>query len=168
MKKEINIARNKTLFKVSSFISLGGSFMMIVSMFLPYIVGGPSIMPSNSMVSYVQLSFEKGARYMGTNAFGILMLCIVGFIGLFALLAFILSCTKKPIGIIVFTVLAFLVFFVLCGDFRSRDVISDSGFRWGIGYYVFIIGSVVSLGGAIFMIVQKNIIKKGEKTNEEQ
>lgn len=167
MEKEINIAKNKNLLKVSSFISIGGSILMIASMFLPFIVGGPSIMPSNSMVSYVQLSLEQGAKYMGTNAFGILMLCIVGFIGLFAFLAFVLSCTKKPIGIIVFTALAFLVFFVLCGDFRSRDVISDSGFKWGIGYYVFIIGAVVSLGGAVFMIVQKNLIKKGEKINEE-
>lgn len=153
---------NKTLLLISMLTALGGSVLMLVSLLLPYITGASGMIESSSMVSYVKLAFEYGDQLTGSSAFGIIMLVMVILIGLFSFLAVIFSLVKKPIPVLVFTILACVVFCIQCWDFTSRGVVGEYALSWGAAYYTFIIGVVVALGGAVFMIIQKNRIKLSE------
>lgn len=159
MEENVKKINNKILLSVSMFISLGAAVLMLISLFLPYITGGYGEMKSNSMVSYVQLAMDKGSEYMGSDAFGIMMFTMVALIGVFSALTLIFALVKKPVPIIIFTIIAALVFCILCWDFTDRGVVGDNAFSWGIAFYTFIIGAILAFGGAVFMIVQKNKIK---------
>lgn len=155
MENEVQKKSGKNLLLISMLTTFAGSVLMIISLFLPYITGGTPPLQSCSMVSYVQLALDKGNTYLGTSAFGEMMLGFVASIGLFALLSLILSLAKKPISVIIFTILAGLVFYVMCVDFTDRGVVAEGNLSWGIAYYTYIIGTVISLGGSVFMITQK-------------
>lgn len=160
MENNIKKSNGKTILLVSMLTALIGSVLMAVSLLLPYIVGGYGEMNSSSMIGYVKLALDQGAQYFGTSAFGIIMLVLVILIGLFSLLAVIFSLVKKPIPIIIFAVLACIVFCVLCWDFTDRGVVGKSALSWGAAFYTFIAGEVIALASAVFMLIQKIRIKK--------
>lgn len=150
---------DKTLL-AASLVALAGSAVMIASLFLPYITGGIGVADSQSMVSYVQLAMDAGETYTGSGLFGGIMLTLVVMIGVFSLLSLIFSAVRKPVPVIIFTIIAFIVFCILCWDFTDRGVVRDGGLSWGAAYYTFIVGAVISLGGAVFMLVRKIAAKK--------
>lgn len=162
MDNSIKNSNGKKLLLVSMLTALVGSVLMCVSLFLPYITGGYAEIKSASMVSYVMLALDKGAQYTGSTLLGTIMLVIVIFIGLFSLLSVLFSIIKKPIPLIIFTILAIVVFCVLCWDFTDRGVVGEHAMSWGAAFYTFIIGAVISFAGAVFMITQKIKIKKSE------
>lgn len=151
---------NKKLLLLSMFVSLAGSALMLVSLILPYITGAEGAVKSHSMISYVKLAMDMGSEYTGTDVFGALMLAMVICIGLFSALVLVFSLVKKPIPIIVFTFLAGIVFIILCSDFTSRGVVGENALSWGVAYYMFIIGVIISFMGAVFMLIQKIKNKK--------
>lgn len=140
-----------------------GSLTMIISLFLPYITGGYGEIKSHSMISYIQFAFESENVVAGTSIIGIIVLVFVIIIGLFSALALLFSLIKKPIPLLIFAILACIAFFVLCWDFTSRGVVAEKAMSWGAAYYAFIIGTVVAVAGAVFMIIQKSRIKKAEE-----
>lgn len=162
MDNSIKNSNGKTLLLVSMLTALVGSVLMCVSLFLPYITGGYAEIKSASMVSYVMLALDKGAQYTGSTLLGTIMLVIVIFIGLFSLLSLLFSIIKKPIPLLIFTILSCAVFSVLCWDFTDRGVVGENALSWGAAFYTFIIGAVISFAGAVFMITQKIKIKKSE------
>ncbi len=153
-----------TLHMIAMIISLIGSAVMIISLFLPYISGGYGEITSVSMISYISLALGIGSVYAGGPELGIIMLVLVILIGLFALLAFILSFALKPAGIITFTILSAVFFTLMCWDFVSRGVL-DSSRYWSIAFYLYILGAISCLFGAVFMKIQSKKIKQTEVQN---
>lgn len=162
MNNKVKPSCGKSLLLVSMLTALVGSILMLVSLLLPYITGAYGEMQSYSMISYVKLALKEGGQYTGSSVFGIIMLVIVIIIGLFSLLTFVFSLIKKPIPILIFTILACIVFCVLSWDFTDRGVVGENALSWGSAFYAFIIGVVIALAGAVFMITQKMRIKKQE------
>lgn len=160
--------KTDSLQKAAKVITIIGSILMPISLFFPFITGNTGPIHSISLVGYVQLAFDKGNEYMGTDAFGWMMLVMVCLLGLFSLLSLIFSFKAKTTQIIVFTILASLVFFVIRWDFLDREVVSEYGLSWGIAYYMFIIGAVISFVGAILAKILINRFNKPKEVQNEE
>lgn len=147
-----NKSNEKNLLIVSWFIGIGGGILMLLSLVLPFL----SFSSDNySMISYFQELQKVGKYFRDGETLATLITVLVILIGIFSFLALLFAFLKKPIGGIVFTVLSLIVFCLLCWDLTDRGVVSEKAAGWAVAYYIFIIGILLSLGGAVFMIVQK-------------
>ena len=166
-------------------VAVIGSALMILTIFLPYtsatkefaerIDSYPeAVAYSNtdikagdvknvSMVQYASMYSSNSKEILHQSSVGAIYVVIVVGIGIFSLLSLIFALLKKPIPLIISDVLAFGVFTFLGWDFRDRGLMR-SAYNGGIGYYLFYIGIVMALVGAVLLIMAK---KKGKKQLQE-
>ena len=166
-------------------VAVIGSALMILTIFLPYTsatkefaeridsypeavaYSNTDIKASDvknvSMVQYASMYSSNSKEILHQSSVGIIYVVIVVGIGIFSLLSLIFALLKKPIPLIISDVLDFGVFTFLGWDFRDRGLII-SAYNWGIGYYLFYIGIVMALVGAVLLIMAK---KKGKKQLQE-
>lgn len=167
-------------------VALIGSALMILTLFLPYtsatkdfaerIDSYPEALAYSdtdikvsdvknvSMVQYASMYGSNSKEILHQSSAGILYVSIVIGIGVFSILSLIFALRKKSIPIIIFDVLAFILFAVLCWDFKDRGLM-EMAYNWGVGYYLFYVGAILALAGAILLIVTKNKNKKQPKEN---
>lgn len=107
--------------------------------------------------------FEYAQAYININdvyAVGIVYVVFVAMIGAFALLTLLFALLKKPIPVIIFSVLALGTFLIQNWDYSDRGVVPGNNYDWGIAYYLFFAAFVLILGGAVWMLVCKIKAKK--------
>lgn len=75
-------------------------------------------------------------------------------------LTYIMAILKKPIGIVIFDLLAMCVFKIIHFDFEDRGIIPSSSYDWEIANYLTYIIGIVILGGAIWLFIEKRKAKK--------
>lgn len=75
-------------------------------------------------------------------------------------LTYIMAILKKPIGIVIFDLLAMCAFKIIHFDFEDRGIIPSSSYDWGIANYLTYIIGIVILGGAIWLFIEKRKAKK--------
>ena len=154
--------------KVFTVLKIVGAILMPFSMFLPFVKGDIGSYKNLSLIDYTRLVLEHSKEYTGSDFLGKMILILVSLIGIFSVLNLLFSLfsyKSNPTKTIVFTVLAGLVFLVLRWDFIDRGVIGEYGLKWDIAYYIFIIGTLISLAGSIVILVYD---KKNKKTKEAQ
>ena len=152
-----NKSNVKNLLTISWIIGIGGGALMLLTLVLPFL----SFSSDNySMISYFQELQKVGKDFRDGEVLATLITVIVIMIGVFSFLALLFAFLKKPIGGIVFTVLSLVVFCLLCWDLTDRGVTGEDAASWNVAYYIFVIGILMSLGGDVFMIVQKKKMKK--------
>ena len=76
-------------------------------------------------------------------------------IGLFSLLILLCSITKKPILMIILSILILLVFHIMNWDFTDRGIIPGNHYVFGIAYYLYYISTILTFIGSIFGIIEK-------------
>lgn len=115
----------------------------------------------------INISMAEFARMYGTmseelfgDSSGVLYVVIVILIAGFSIGTLIFSVCKKPIGAIVFNILATLVFLVQNFDYKDRGIIPSDNYNWGIAYYIFIVCAVAVLAFAVVGIVMKILSKR--------
>ena len=113
-----------------------------------------------SMVEYASLYSKMSEQLFGNSGFGVFYAVLVVLIGLFAALTVVFSVIKKPIPVIVFSVLSFAVFSIQNWDYTDRGVIPSDSYNWGLAYYIFYVAFVLLIGGAVWLIVAKAKSKK--------
>lgn len=163
-------------------IALIGTILMVTTVFLPYataiddhaenIKENPDAvvyeeldmtaqdMMNISMVEYANVYSNLADQLFGDSSYGVFYVVLVALIGGFALLAALFAFLKKPIAVIVFNVLSFGVFSLQNWDYTDRGVIPSSSYDWGTGYYIFYVAVVITLVGAIWLLVNKIRNKK--------
>ena len=118
-------------------------------------------MKSPSIVSYISICLK-----MGMEEIGISLAIVLGIWGVFALLTLLFSFLKKAIPIIVFDILALLVFLLLRWDFTDRGVVGEYGaYVWGIANILYFLFAIILFAGAVFMLITKIKIKKENRNN---
>lgn len=157
-------------------LALLGSLLMIITLFLPFSTATDDFkaeinknpdafvyeaidlkakdVVNRSMVDYASVFSAMSNRLFYSNE-GYIYVGIVAAIGIFALIALISSVFRKAIPTIVFSILSFLVFAFLSFDFYYRGEIPNESYNWGFGYYMFYIATVITLVGAIWLVVVK-------------
>lgn len=113
-----------------------------------------------SMVEYANIYGSMSEKLWGDSFTGTLYIALVVLIGGFSVLAVLFSILKKPIAVIIFDVLAYLVFCIQNWDYTDRGVVPSSGYDWGAGYYIFHAAAVITFVGAVWMLVNKIRMKK--------
>ncbi len=151
-------------------IVLAGTLFMVISLFLPYstAIGDHEeyINRFSDEIAYeeldmtyddtMNLSMAEYAKVYGSMGQSFtLYVALVVLIGGFSSLALLFACLKKPIPIIIFTVLAFLVFCLQNWDYSDRGVVPSSDYDWGAAYYIFPAAAAVAFIGSICLLVQK-------------
>ena len=152
--------KEKTLLTVSWITAIGGGVLMLLSLILTFISMEER---SYSMIGYVQELKKYSKEIRDGDALFAVITAIVVLIGIFSFFALLFSLLKKPVPTIVFTVLAGVMFYILCWDFTSRGVVSERFFSWSTAYYVFIAGAVISFAAAVCMVIMKIRLKRQTK-----
>lgn len=88
---------------------------------------------------------------------------VVVFCALVALTAMFVI-LKKPIVVMVFNLLACVVFLFL-NTSMAQEIVGDDKYTWGLGYYAIWIAVVAVLVGAIWLLVKKKELKKVLQTD---
>ncbi len=182
--------KSKIFRHVPMAIALCGVIMLITAFFLPYAAANSEYgewLSNNSDSMYAEeigmtngeaigispLEFLRlyiyGASNLSGNNQAISIICIVmiGLIAGFTLFCTLFAVLRKPIPMIVFDILTFVVLLLMNFDFKDRGVISSgSRYDWGLAYYFYFIGIAITLVGAIWLIITKNKIKKTIVTAE--
>lgn len=167
---------NKTL--LPFIVMLVGSLLLVTTLFLPYTsaVGdyAESLEAMPDMVVYdeadmtaadmTDVSMFDYVRIYGsmldTYSAGIINIVLVVIIGVFAVLDVLFSVLRKGVPVIVFSILGTIVFLIQNWDFTDRGVAPSVRYDWGIAYYVFFAAALITLAGAVFMVVCKVQAKK--------
>lgn len=170
---------------IPKIISIIGSLLIILSIFLPYATATDELkeniednperivystmnltnkdMEHISMFKYARIYNHISKQVWGDSIHGIFYICLPACMGLFALLSVLFSAKKKPVAAIIFNVLAFLVFAAQNFDYKDRGVIPSSSYDWGIAYYIIFIASAAAIVGNVWMLIQKIKINKQNK-----
>ena len=77
-----------------------------------------------------------------------------------AVLTTLFAIFKKPIPVVIFSILTFLVYGLNKWDFNDRGVITNTRYVWGISPIIFYIATALLIVGSIFLFVAKRKIKK--------
>lgn len=112
-----------------------------------------------SMVRYAKIYSRMSEEMFGDSSTGALYVVLVVLIAIFSICNLIFAIFKKPIAVIVFDVLAFVVFCIQNWDYKDRGVIQSDNYNWGAAYYLFIICAICILVCAIITIILKKLHK---------
>lgn len=91
-----------------------------------------------------------------TSTFSFVVLSILAVV---TVLELIFSITQKWKTTIVFCVLSILDFLLIRSDFSMRGIVPSSNYNFGIATYVYAIGCIIVIVGAIIQIKEKHKIK---------
>lgn len=112
-----------------------------------------------SLFEFVRL-YAEAARQAMNEEICIACIVIISIFAGFSALTLLMSFCKKPIGIILFDLLALIAFRITCFDFEDRGVIPSNSYDWGmVKEIVYVIGLIV-LVGAIWLLIEKRKAKK--------
>ncbi len=162
-------------------ISLVGSIMMVVIMWLPYATANEEyekyLMENEDRIYAEEIGMTNGdavnislfefikiyGEASGQGSYGVVAttcVVIISMYGAMALLTVVMSALRKPVGIIVFDVLTLIMLKIVNFDFEDRGIIPSGRYDWGIASYITYIIGVVVVAGAVWLIIEK---KRGKE-----
>jgi hypothetical protein len=107
-----------------------------------------------SLVEFVHI-YSHTFKQEFQKEISIVCIVLVAMFAVFAFFAMLMAIVKKPIGVMIFDILAMVVFGIIHYDFADRGVIPSRLYDWGIvNYLTYLIGGIV-IAGAIWMLVKK-------------
>lgn len=174
--------------KISFFITLIGSIMLLSMILLPYASAKDDYKeylksaPNDYYVNEIKMTnaaavnismLEYGRIYAETARQGVYrevsIICIVliALFAFFSLLTLLMSLLKKAIGIIIFDFLALGIFWLMHFDYADRGVLPTNSYGWGmVNYLTYIVGIAVAIG-TVWLFLEKRKIKRLGKAQGE-
>lgn len=171
---------------ISKLIAVFGAILMLACIFLPYAsaIGEHKVMLTEnsdevvyqalnitagdmihvSMFQYANLYNQLSDQIFGSTSAGVLYIVLVALMGGFALIAALFALGKKPIAVLIFSLLSYGIFSIHNWDFTDRGVVPNANYGWGVGYYLFFGAAIATFIGAVWMVVAKIKIKKAART----
>lgn len=158
------------------------SVLIVVALFLPYATATPdgaaylenhsgqSVMQgfdltADQMTNMSLVDFARAYSALAEHSYqqlsGIYMGLVVAMAAA-ALLMALCFAKRRPIGALVFDVLAFGIFSLQNADYASRGVVPSANYDWGIAYYLVFAALAVAALAAIWLFVEKRRAKKAQ------
>lgn len=167
-------------------VTMLGAALLVASFFLPYasstgdyrawLEANPDGMYAEELgmtnADAADLSLLEYARtYAQAEVFGldslfIVYTFIIAAVLVFSLVGLVLAALRKPIGTMVFSVLSFATVLLLNWDFQERGVVSGSLYDWGIAKWVYVAAFVVTLAGAVWLLVVRVQEKRARRNRQ--
>ena len=174
------LANNKSL--IPMLIAIVLAFLMFLTIFMPYAsateehaerleqysdyyaleeldMNGEDLI-NISMAKYAKVYSNMSEDMFGDSATGTLYVVLVVLVAVFSIGVLVFAFFKKPIAVIVFDILAFIVFCIQNWDYKDRGVIPSDNYNWGAAYYIFIICAIFVLACAVPTMILKKISEK--------
>lgn len=120
-----------------------------------------------SMLEYARIylyTAESNSYGTSRTIVSIIRVVLIVVIGLSSLLSLAFTLLKKAVPLLVFCTLTPLAFHLLTWDFQSSGIVPSEHYGWGMSYYLYYIFSIVSIAGAIYLLV----VKKTQNTMAQQ
>ena len=117
-------------------------------------------MKNVSLVKYAHIYYTMSEEYWHDSTIGIFYIVLVAMVGGGAFIAALFVSARKPFWCLVFGALSTGVFRLLNYDFTDRGVIPSDSYDWGIAHTIFPIAATVAMLGALWMLIQKIIVKR--------
>ena len=180
--KQINIKKNK--FRIPSLMVLIGSLMLVTALFVPFAAGTKEYkeklneLPNEIYLEEIGMAnkdlsdlslFEYGKIYYAASknevlkGAGSIYLVLFGTFAVGIALTTLFSILKKPIAVMIFNIFSLVVFNFIRYDFTDRGVIPSMDYNWGIAQYIYYVGAVIVILGAITLFIAKIKAKKERK-----
>lgn len=157
---------------IPQIITLIGPVLTLLSTFLPYYtiteeheallkyLEDYSYIRNTSLFKYFLNCYEYKYLYFGSI---IMLIAIV----IFLVLTILFAISKKPIPAIIFDALTIVLFIRQSSICKAMSRIGEY-YNWGVGYYLFYILAIITLLGAVWMLIAKKALKRknpNSKTN---
>ena len=166
---------NKKL-TVPFIVTLVGVLLVVIALFLPYMTAVGEMadyiekfpdrieiesldLTAGDMANIPVMSVSKLITGIYGEDDGVIANAIVFVFGGFLALTALFTIFKKPIAIMVFD-LQSLGIFAFLNILMKEDFIGVDKYAWGVGYYIILMGVVVTFAGAVWMLVKKTVEKK--------
>ncbi len=114
-----------------------------------------------SLFEYLRM-YSEAIDIDGYQGYAIIYTVVIGLMALFSLLTLLFVILKKPIAYLVFDCITFGVFCLLNWDFEDRGIVSNSRYDFGTAYYLYYIGAILLIVGAVWFIISKSKEKKAQ------
>ena len=167
--------------KIAVVVSIVAAALLVAAFFLPYAAGsqefrdGLSSMSLNpysetlgmsnqdladiSLFEYVRIYSSSGELGM-SEAFSMLYTALTAAAGVLGVLTLLFALVRKPIPVVVFSVLTVALSLLLSWDFEDRGVIPSTIYDWGVARWVYLAAGVAAVALAIWQIVLRKQSKR--------
>lgn len=162
-------------------VTLIGALVMVACVFLPYSTAteeqaewienypdtmvmeemnlSAANMKNVSLLKYAHIYYTMSDEYWHDSAIGVFYIVLVAMVAGGALVAALFAFKRKPLWSIIFSTISTGVFQLLNYDFTDRGVIPSDSYDWGIAHTIFPIAAIVAQVSALWMLIQKIIVK---------
>lgn len=164
-------------------VTLVAVVLLIVSIFLPYATATeeaaeeleileeleaiPGDLEAKDFESLSLVGFATVYNKLEGDETGDIFTAFVAVIGALSVIALLFVLGRKPGGILIFSVLAYLVSFVMDMACKSAGIGNGEAYNWGLAHTTFPLAVVLAVVGSIWMIVKKRAAKKELTANAE-
>ncbi|MBR6563460.1 MAG: hypothetical protein IKK70_05965 [Clostridia bacterium] len=160
----------KTAKPIPAIIILVASAILLLSIFLPYSVANKELKEDLLEISetkidendefkakdLVRVSLMEAARINKTlYEEGVFYVIFIIAIIVFTLLTALSANSKKPFLVLIFNLLAFLLFLIIKVDFANLGVTSNEDFNSGIAFYLIHLTFIANFIGAVWMFIKR-------------
>ncbi len=116
-------------------------------------------MKNLSLFDYAKVYLQAGKEIYRDQGTGIFYAILIGLVAVLAVLILLFALGKKPVAMIIFSILLGIDFFLINWDFTDRRIMPDSNRVWGIAHYAFYPIAVILLVCGIWILVEKKKLK---------
>lgn len=141
--------------------------LLLVAIFLPYLVPMENLnelyegigMEENSLYNLARQTWEEGEPEFTY---------VLVIYAVFSALALLLAALKKPIGVMIFDILAMAPAVLTHAVYASNRMVRNGYFAFAIGDRLIFIAGVCLFASAIWLLIAKRKIKKARKNKDWQ
>lgn len=175
------IEKNKQLDTIAVVVTIVAAALLVAAFFLPYAAGtqefrdGLSSMSLNpysktlgmsnedladiSLFEYVRI-YSSSSELGMSETFSMLYTALTAAAGVLGVLTLLFALLRKPIPVVVFSVLTVALSLLLNWDFEDRGVIPSTSYDWGIARWVYLVAGIAAVMLAIWQIVLRRQPKR--------
>lgn len=117
-------------------------------------------MKNLSLFNYAKVYLQAGKEIYRDQSAGTFYAILIGAVAVFAILILLFALGKKPVPMIIFSLLMGIDFFLINWDFTDRRIMPDSNRVWGIAHYAYYPIAIILLICGIWMLVEKKKAKR--------
>ena len=158
------------------------SLIAIVAFFLPFISATPDYakymdsissekiysstdltvgdMKDMSLFKYAKVYAQAGQEIYRDQSTGIFYAVLIGAIGVAAIITLLCALGKKPVLLMIFSIVMGGAFYLVNWDFLDRRIMPDSNRVWGIAHSMYYPCAVILLICAIWILIAKRKAKE--------
>ena len=178
------VAKLKQKFPLPAMIALVAALLILISVFLPYMsanketaklldeYGSMVALPGTDItakdlkdVSLIEFAgIAEAMSALSPNSGMEVVSTVVYAIAILGLLTVVFAYFKKPVCIIIFSVLTYGVSMIVEAGIEESGALNLSTYDWGIGHTLLPLAVLGCIVGAIWMMVEKNKAKNAQNT----